>query len=161
QLQALAFDPLMLARNSTATVFPAPTVLPTQYAAGNNPPFGIPRVTFWSNTRFPSNNAATSRLLLPEQIFRDVDDLVFVLPKDRDANPIQQLRVPLGQLAANQPKYTYQRQSEGKYSWMATVVPDPNIRPYSHPYLPTATDNLGIRDLLVTVSVAVFYNRNL
>jgi hypothetical protein len=82
--------------------------------------------------------AANARVALADSIFRNQDDLAFNVPTDEDLLPTQLLQGGARRL------------SLGDYSWLMTVVPDPDL---SDPANPLAQP--------LRVSVAVFYKRPL
>ena len=82
-----------------------------------------------------------SSAILADPIFRCGNDLNLLANPSRDLPPRQQM-VPLATLPA------LKRSSQGNYSWLATIVPDPNPL-----VLGTSTQ--------MTVSVAVLYKRDL
>ncbi|MGD9721452.1 MAG: prepilin-type N-terminal cleavage/methylation domain-containing protein [Pirellulales bacterium] len=83
---------------------------------------------------YPLSNPATT-YLVADLAFRSSDDLVFSSnSSNRDLPPTQQMLDGV------------KRASLGNYSWMATLKTDPSM---------------SALDTLVTVSVAVFYKRNL
>jgi hypothetical protein len=82
--------------------------------------------------------AANARVAMADSIFRCQDDLAFNTPTDENLLPSQLLQG------------NARRLSQGDYSWLATVAPDPDLvdptNPFSQP---------------LRVSIAVFYKRPL
>jgi hypothetical protein len=91
--------------------------------------------TLFLTRLYPSPNAMAAELADP--IFRTSDDLILVPSASRDMPPAQQM-FPLAS--------PVKRASDGNYSWLATIVSDPTMSALSSK---------------VTISVAVFYKRNL
>jgi hypothetical protein len=95
----------------------------------------------------PQPAAPQNQKLLANAIFRCPDDLTLIASTlGRDRPPVQQ-SVPYNQDPLNPLNPILARSSEGNYSWMATVIPEPTILP-----------EVAAK---VTVSVAVFYKRDL
>ena len=121
---AVAIDPLGLI--ATFVEFPK--------GAKGTLPLALNRV--YPNDLFRANHA------LADPIFRNGDDLVFTASTIKNAPSVQQM---MGAGA--------KRASQGDYSWLATLVSEPN-RP-----IPPLTPSNGLTGKVV-VSVAVFYKRD-
>jgi hypothetical protein len=101
------------------------------------PPPRIPRITLGPGL------SVIARAALADMVFRSQDELAFDPGNSTDLIPAQVLQKDT---SANSLK----RLSEGNYSWLATVVPDPNL-----------TTSTNFSEIPCRVSVAVFYKRNL
>lgn len=103
---------------------------------GSNPSTdaSLPRIT---SGPFGSANASV-RAALADSIFRMQDELVMEIPSKPDSLPFQKL------------ESDSRRMSLGNYSWLATVVPSPEL-----------TNARNVSSIPCTVSVAVFNKRSL
>jgi hypothetical protein len=139
---AYVIDPLGVARGFPAE-FPAGAAAPvlSRVVPYSNPPAGFTGV--WPFTLSPISMQNVERLTDP--IFRCTDDLV-TLPSlvGRDSPPVQS-SVPFNRNPLLPDVPIMSRSSEGNYSWLATIVSDPNS---------------SALDSKVTMSVAVFYKRD-
>jgi hypothetical protein len=124
----VAIDPLGV--TATPTTF-GPTF---PFAPGAGP--SLARINLFQ--ALPSTTMSKS---VADTIFRCTDDLITTPGAGRDAPPTQQ-PIPFGATGAS----ILSRSSDGNYSWLATIVTDPNA---------------SALNTKVTVSVAVFYKRNL
>jgi hypothetical protein len=135
--EAFCIDPLYMAANvGTAGIFRFP------YLGTGTPPAGIPwmeRISLCTRpgATLPSvlPGTAGSRIMNVEQagqIFLGGDDLVFSLPEDRTLPPQQKFDSSVTK-----------RQWEGKFSWLATLVP-----------------KQGTGNKLYLLSIVVFHRRD-
>ncbi len=133
--RAFAIDPLGVGDASSPQTF-GPRF---PYDTTATSPMGrIPRLTLG-----PLLNAA-ARAAIAESIFQWRDDLNYEEPASADGLPQQRYFQ-----TTNSPAEPIQRMSAGDYSWLATVVPDPNL-----------VGSQNALDIPVRVSVAVFYKRD-
>jgi Tfp pilus assembly protein PilV len=123
----IVIDPLGVAANF-GNVFPYGAVPATSAA--------LPRMT--SGPYGSSAASIAARASLADAIFRSQDELVFSTPTNADALPTQVIQSDSRRL------------SQGDYSWLATVVPDPAMM-----------SDINVFDIPCIVSVAIFHKRNL
>ena len=119
--EAFCIDPLYMAANTTTPATPGIRWFP-YFATPPGPPANVPWMRRITLRRHPGAvlpspvpGATNSRIMSVEQasqIFLGDDDLVFRLPTDRTLPPQQEFGSSLSK-----------RQWEGKFSWMATLVP--------------------------------------
>jgi hypothetical protein len=107
---AFCFDPL------TGAFAPTP-----RFPALPSAPVHIPRVTWRPLVPPMAPGDVDARQVLVDSLFRFNDDLVFNRPTDRTLPPIQ--------LFDSRPVATeiVKRQYNGRYTWMATLSPNPNV----------------------------------
>lgn len=119
--EPFAIDPLYMAVNSSTTGierFP--------YLGSGTPPSGVPYMKRISLCAYPGATLPSpapgmtgSRIMTASQaeaIFLGDDDLVFSLPQDRTLPAVQKFD-----------SAGLKRQWEGKFSWLATLVPKPGL----------------------------------
>jgi hypothetical protein len=161
-------DPLFLARNAGiagSTVFPYdPGTAPTnQFYDGSAFPTRLPRTS-----PFPAQVGTALHFVLADRIFTAQDDTAFALPSGDGARPARVFSrgvdngwgvqgvdddgngVTDDVSEAGWPGSDDTAQITGDYSWIATMIPSESelLQP-------------GVTPTLYTVSVAVFYKRNL
>jgi len=130
--EAFCIDPLYMAANGNASQFD-PGILRFPYL-GSPPTTGVPYMKRVSLRAYPGASLSPpSSTILPGspgspvmwleqagQIFLGDDDLTFNLPKDRTIPPQQKYN-----FGGTSGVEGLKRQWEGRFSWLATVVPKP------------------------------------
>jgi hypothetical protein len=135
--RSFCIDPMYVGEHSRFIRDPAnnlniafPGVLPTTvvmpyYGPGTEPAHSHPRMLRASTPLFPSTNSPRPIVTaLARQICVGQDDLAFARPKDPTLPPVQAYERFDDQSTATYPFAPRLRQSAGRFSWMATIVPE-------------------------------------